>query len=179
MAKSFSTRPKPSNNYAKIVFFVTLGVAAVLFVAYFLMDSYKGIVGTVALFVLVTAILIYTKFISPAFYYDVICDDGEVPLFVVRQITGRRSTTLCRVELADIISITHETDAEMREHKTPNGYRKYVYTPTLFPNEVYRLTVVSKYENAEIIIEISEELSELLRSLVVEAKELRANSEDE
>ena len=179
MAKSFSTRPKPSNNNSKIAFFVTLGVATVLFVVYFLMDSYRGFVGTVALFVLVTAVLIYTKFISPTFYYDVIAEEDETPLFVVRQITGKRATTLCCIELADIISIKRETKAEMREHKTPSDYKKYVYTPTLFPTEIYRITVVSRYEKAEIIIEISEELCEVLRSLVIEAKELRVNTEDE
>ena len=88
MNRSFSARPKPSNNNAKIAFGVALGIAAVGFLFYFLMERYRGIVGMAALFVLVTALLIYTKFISPSFAYDVIDDGSDVPLFVVRQIIG-------------------------------------------------------------------------------------------
>jgi hypothetical protein len=143
------------------------------------MDRYKGIVGTVGLFILVTAILIYTKYISPSFSYDVCPDTDDVPVFIVRQIIGKRITTLCRIELADIASVERETRDEAKKHKTPKEYRKYVYAPTLFPPEIYRLTVNSRYEKAEIIIEISDELCELLTSLIEEAKTLRAASVDE
>ena len=179
MNRSFSARPKPANNNAKIFFALTLFLSAVAFAFYFFMDRYKGIVGTVGLFILVTAILIYTKYISPSFSYDVYPDADDVPVFVVRQLIGKRITTLCRIELADIISVKRETRAEAKAHKTPKEYRKYVYAPTLFPPEIYRLTVNSRYEKAEIVIEISAELCELLNSLINEAKELRAASPDE
>jgi len=179
MNRSFSARPKPSNNNARIAFGITLGIAAVGFLFYYLMERYRGIVGTAALFVLVTALLIYTKFISPSFAYDVLADGSEAPLFVVRQIIGKRITTLCRVELSDVISIKHETRAERRAHKTPKDYKKYVYSPTMSPAESYRITVVNRYEKAEIIIEISDELAELFRELVKEARELRTVSDEE
>ncbi len=179
MIKSFSARPKPSNNNAKIAFCIALGISAVGFLFYYLMERYRGIVGTAALFVLVTALLIYTKFISPSFAYDVFQDSSDVPLFVVRQIIGKRTTTLCRVELSDVISIKHETKEERRAHKTPNDYKKYVYAPTMSPAENYRITVVNKYEKAEIIIEISDELADLFRELVKEAREARMESDEE
>jgi hypothetical protein len=179
MTSSFSIRPKPANNNAKIAFAIVLFFAAVAFTFYFLMDRYKGIVGTVGLFILVTAILIYTKYISPSFSYDVCPDADDVPVFIVRQVIGKRITTLCRIELADIASVKRETRAEYRAHKTPRDYKKYVYAPTLFPSEVYRLTVPSRYERAEIVIEISDELAELFRSLIVEANALRGEAEDE
>lgn len=178
MNKSFSARPKPSNNNAKIAFGITLGIAAVGFLFYFLMERYRGIVGTVALFVLVTALLIYTKFISPSFVYDVIADGSDVPLFIVRQIIGKRVTTLCRIELSEIVSVKHETRAERRAHKTPRDYKKYVYAPTMSPAEDYRLTVINRYERAEIVIEISDELAELLREMVKEAREAASADEE-
>ena len=179
MTSSFSIRPKAANNNAKIVFAITLFISAVIFTFYFFMDKYKGVVGTVGLFVLVTAILIYTKYISPSFCYDVCPDSDDTSVFIVRQVIGKRITTLCRIELADIASVKRETRPEYRAHKTPKGYKKYVYAPTLFPSEIYRLTVLSRYERAEIIIEISEELAELFRSLIIEAKTLRGESADE
>lgn len=179
MNRSFSARPKPSNNNARIVFGITLGIAAIGFLFYFLMERYRGIVGTAALFVLVTALLIYTKFISPSFVYDVIDDGSDVPLFVVRQIIGRRVTTLCRIELSEIVSVKHETRAERRDHKTPRDYKKYVYAPTMSPAENYRLTVINRYERAEIVIEISDELAELLRETVKEARAMKASEDEE
>ena len=173
MIKSFSARPKPQNNSAKIAFAIALAISALCFVAYFLMDRYRGIVGTVAMFILITAILIYTKYISPSFVYDVCFDTENTPIFVVRQLIGKRITTLCRVELADIYEVKHESRAEMRAHKTPKDFKKYVYAPTMIPSEVYRITVKNRYENAEIIIEITGELAELLVSYVAEARELR------
>ena len=179
MNKSFSVRPKPSNNNAKIAFGVALGISGVGFIAYYLMDRFRGIVGTVALFVLVTALLIYTKYISPSFAYDVIADGNETPLFVVRQFIGRRVTTLCRIELADITSVKHETRAERRAHRTPKDFKKYVYAPTMSADENYRLSVSNRYERAEIVIEISDELAELLCTLISEAREARVESDEE
>ena len=177
MIKDLTVRPKPQNNNAKIAFTVSLAVSAIGFAAYYAIERFRGIVGMLALFALVTAILFYTKFISPIFYYDVTSDSDNVPIFVVRQIIGKRQTTLCRIDLASITEIKKETKAEMRAHKTPSAYRKYVYAPTLFPPVVYRITVVGRYEKSEIIIECSEDFAEYLRSCAQEAAE--AVSEEE
>ena len=177
MNRSFSARPKPSNNNAKIAFGVALGIAAVGFLFYFLMERYRGIVGMAALFVLVTALLIYTKFISPSFAYDVIDDGSDVPLFVVRQIIGKRQTTLCRIDLSDIKEIRRVNKSERRAHKTPSGYRKYVYSPTLFPSEVFILTVIGRYERAEIIIEGDGGFIKLLEEGAAEARQALLSEE--
>ena len=81
---------------------------------------------------------------------------------------GKRESTLCRIDVADIVSVTHETAAERRSHKTSAGYLKYVYTPTLMPKATSRLIVEGQYEKAEIVIEnrlYAEHLLELSRSL--------------
>lgn len=177
MINELSVRPKPRNNYAKIAFLVAILISAIGFVTYFIMDRYRGIVGMFAFMMLVTAILFYTKYISPMFCYDITFDSENIPLFVVRQIIGKRQTTLCRFDLADIISVKYENKEQRRAHKTPKGVRKYVYAPTMFPPDVYRLTVKSRYENAEIIIEGTEELAELLRKYSNEARTLRVEEE--
>lgn len=170
MIKEFSVHPKPQNNNAKIACMTFVLIAALGFVVYFQIEKYKGIIGIFALLALTTGILIYTKFISPEFYYDITFDASETPVFVVRQVIGRRQTTLCRIDLADIEKIEREEKAERRKHKTPSGTRKYIYAPTMFPKEIYRITAKSQYESAEIIIECSEEFSNLLKEYSKEAR---------
>lgn len=171
MIKEFSVRPKPQNNIAKIVFFVTLMISGAGVATYLVIDKYRGVVGFLAMLVLVSAILIYTKYIAPAFYYDIMLGEGDVALFVVRQVVGKRQTTLCRIAISDIVSVTRETSVERRRHKTQKGVRRYNYAPTMFAPEVYRITTRGKYENAEILIECSEEFANLLIEYSKEAKE--------
>ena len=105
MIQEFSVHPKPQNNNAKIAFLITFLASAVSFVTYFLMDRYRGFVGLLAVMLLVTALLIYTKYISVEFYYDIAVDDESLPMFIVRQTIGKRQTTLCRLDLADILKV--------------------------------------------------------------------------
>ena len=178
MIKEFSTHPKPVNNNAKIAFLIAILVSALGFVTYFVIDRYKGVVGTAALMMLTTAILFYTKYISPEFYYDVTVDSEGTPIFVVRQVIGKRQTSLCRIDLADISAVTKQTAKEKREHKIAEGYKAYVYTPTLMPPKTYLIKVSARYEKAEIRIEASDEFAELLREYAKEARDMReADSE--
>ena len=170
MINELSVRPKPRNNNAKIAFLIAILVSGAGFVTYFVMDKYRSIVGMFAFMMLVTAILFYTKYISPVFCYDLTNDSEDNPLFVVRQIIGKRATTLCRLDLANIISVEYETKAQRKLHKTPTGTRKYVYAPTMFPPDIYRITAQSRYESSEIIIECSEEFAQLLRKYSEEAR---------
>lgn len=178
MISEFSVRAKPKNKNAHIAFIALLLASALGFTVYFIMDRYKGVVGLFALMILTLAILVYTKFISPAFYYDIAIDSEGVPMFVVRQIIGKRQTTLCRLDLADIDSVEHETKKERSHHKTPRGVRKYIYAPTMFPKEIYRVKAKTRYESAEIIIEGSEAFASTLRDYAREAKEMRGEDSE-
>lgn len=178
MIKEFSAHPKPQNKNSKIAFLIAILVSAIVFVTYFLIEKYKGVVGMFGLMTLTTGILIYTKYISPEFYYDITFDSEDNPLFVVRQIIGKRQTTLCRLDLADIVAVKYETAKERRAHKTEKGVRKYVYAPTMFPKETYRITVSGRYEKAEIIIEGTKEFADLLENYSKEARAALLNGEE-
>lgn len=169
--KEITVRLKPQNNNAKIAFGIALGISFVGFMVYFAMERYRGFVGVFALFMLVCAILLYTKYISPVFCYDLTFDSEQSPIFVVRQIIGKRQTTLSRIDLMDIASVEYENRSQMRQHKTPKEYRRYVYSPTLFPSEVYRITVSGRYEKAEIVIECTKEFADYIRDASLEARE--------
>ena len=179
MIKELTVHPKPKNNNAKIATLIFVLIAAVGFVLYFQMEKYRGLVGFAALFALTTGILLYTKFISPEFYYDITFDANEEAIFVVRQVVGRRQTTLSRVALADIFKIEKEVGEAYKKHKTPKNTKKYVYAPTMFPKEVYRLTVKGAYEEAEIIIECSDEFASLLKEYSKEAQAIRESEDEE
>ena len=182
MIGDFSAQPKQSNNNAKIVMWVMFGVSALLFAASAVIKQlnlgYHGVAGTAGLISLVTAILMYTKYLSVKFYYDVIVTGVDEPLFVVRQLTGKREMTLARVALSDIVDIKRETAAERRAHKRDKMTSLYIYAPTLSPQISYRMTVRSYTERSEIILEGSEEFFAKLIELSREARTMRAENEE-
>jgi hypothetical protein len=143
------------------------------------LDRYKGVAGLFTLASLTTAILVYTKYVAVVFHYDILVEDEAEPLFVVRQTVGKRNVTLCRVAFADITKIEKETAEQRRAHKTEVGTARYVYAPTLFPDVSYRISLASKREKAEIIVEGSDEFSQMLLEVAKSARELRAASADD
>lgn len=177
MITEISASPKPKNNLARVVFLTALLVAAAAFTVYLILEKYKIFPGMIAFSALVFSVVIYTKYLASVLYYDVMIDGGGEPLFIVRQITGNRQTVLCRIELCDIVSVSHETKKERRIHKTPAGVRKYAYFKTLFAPDGYRITVMGRYERAEILIEANGDFANLLSAYAKEAREMRLSEE--
>ena len=178
MISEFSTHVKSSNNKARTLFFSLLLASVAIVCAYMLSPLYKGVIGMCALITIVSAVFVYTKFLSSVFYYDITFDYRGEPIFVVRQITGKRQSTLARLSLRDIRKIEMETREQRKAHKVAAGYKKYVYFPTLSPEHSCRLTVISAYEKSEVQIECTLEFSEMLKAYAQEAKTFVV-SEDE
>ena len=178
MINEFYSHAKPSNNKAKKLFISLLAIAALICVLYLAIDRFKGIVGLFCVFAIAFAVFIYTKYVSAEYFYDVTHDSNGSPVFVVRQVTGKRSTTLCRIDLHTIVAVKRLSAKEKREHKTEAGCKKYYYLPTLMPESVVLLTVNSPSERAEIFIEVQDEFASLLRSYAIEARESRFDSDD-
>lgn len=176
MITSFSAHPKAQNKNSKIFMCIFFAVAAVAIIISSFMQRYTWILGLVALASITTAILMYTKYVSVDFYYDVLTD-GEEPLLVVRQSVGKRSVTMCRVPLADIVSIKKETKEERKAHKREPGVLLFVYAPTLFPAVSYRVFVSNKYEKSEVILEGSDDFFIKLTDLSREARIIQEDSE--
>jgi len=177
--KDFSVTPRPKNKNAKILMCAFFALALISLIIATFVDKYKGVIGMVTLASLTTAILVYTKYVSVVFHYDIMAEGLDEPLFVVRQTVGKREVTLCRIALATITRIEKESAAQRRAHKSESGVAKYVYTPTLAPSESHRIFVFSRYEKAEIIVEISDEFAQMLMSLANEAKLMRTSEDDE
>lgn len=170
MIREFSAKAKPTNKKAHMYFAGLTSAAFALVLASMLIENYKGIISLVGMAFFACAITIYSRYVSPIYYYDITHDSEGTALFVVRQVIGKRETTLCRIALYEIVKI--EEDAKARgEHKTPYGFRKYSYLPTIDPQKSYRITSMSRYEKAEILIEASGEFINLLRAYSAEARE--------
>lgn len=179
MIKEFSASPRPSNNKAKASAYILFASAIIIFFVSMKIPHYRGVVSLFATVLLIAGILIYTRYISPLYYYDIMMDSEGTPLFVVRALNGKRETTLCRIALYEIMKVEREDRAARRAHKTPKTHMKYVYVPTLDPDVTCRLTTASRYERSEIIIEASEEFATLLRNYSIEAREMAQSIEDD
>ena len=171
MIRELSTKIQPSNNKARYAFAISMSGGIAIALLSSIVPSYQGIVALVACAFIVAAVAIYSKYVAVTYYYDLTVDNNGIPIFVVRQVLGNRQSTLCRIDVADIVKVEVESAKERRKHKTPFEYRKYVYTPTLMPKKSVRLTVHGRYEKAEIIIE-NENYAELLMKNAEEAREM-------
>ncbi len=171
MINEFSVSPRPSNNKARHTFFILLILAATTAAVYVSpIPRFRGIVGAVCLVFLVAAIYIYNRYMAMKYYYDVMIDASGTPLFIVRSVMGKRETTLCRVELSDIVSVKRLTRDEIKSHTTPQGFVRYLYNTTLSPESVCLVTVSSRYEHAEITIEANDEFISVISSYAAEAR---------
>ncbi len=171
MMPEFSIRAKSSNNKARIAFAAGLASSFIIFGVSAVIQQYQGLVSLLALALLVFALTVFTKYLSVSYYYDMTSDSEGTPLLLVRQLIGKRETVLCRIGLAEIVKVEREDRAARRAHKTPAGFMKYSYLPTLDPAFSYRLTSASRYEKSEIVLEITDEMADLLRKYSVLARE--------
>ena len=178
MIREFSVRPKPKNQNARHLFFVLLGSAAATVILSYFLSSYKGIVQLGSLILLVAAVLIYTRYIGAVYSYEVTFDSDETPIFVVCQFSGKRRTSLCRVDLADVIGIETLTNEAYRAYKTESGTKRYNYTPTLNPPEVHLMRVRSRTERADVFLELSSECRDTLLSYAEYARAARSADEE-
>ncbi len=162
--REFSVHPKPQNNNAKYLFFGLLGSALLLLVLTFYIDQYRGALAIIPFIFLIAALFVYTKYIGIDYYYDIMEGSDGVPLLVVRQKTGKRSTAMCRMELPDLKAVKKIEKNVTKSTKQDSGVKKYSYMPTLMPETYYELYFESEYERAVICVEITDEFANMLLS---------------
>ena len=179
MITELSVSPRAANKSASMVFAALLTSAAISTVLYLSAERFRGVIGLLSLILITAAILVYTRYISVKYYYDVTFDANSRAVFTVRQVIGRRVSTLCCIHLHSISRIEWESREMRREHKVPMGVRKYNYTPTLFPAETVRIYSETRVEKAQIVIEASLEFMNKLDEFAKEARYLRSLEDDE
>ena len=99
MITELSVSPRAANKSASMVFAALLTSAAISTVLYLSAERFRGVIGLLSLILITAAILVYTRYISVKYYYDVTFDANSRAVFTVRQVIGRRVSTLCCIHL--------------------------------------------------------------------------------
>lgn len=172
MINEYSVSPKPSNRKAIYVSFLSFAITVVLVALYSSIELYRGIVGVFALIFLTVGIFIFTKYIGPKMYYEIMIDSDGVPLLIVRDVIGKRGTTYSRVELHTIVSAEKLEGDSLKRFKCKEGFTKFTYSPTFMPDSLYCFNIVSRYEKAHVLLEVSDEFASLLMKYAEEAKSM-------
>ena len=179
MISELSVSPRPANKSATVTFGALLFSAAIATLLYLTAERFRGVIGLLTIAFITAAVLIYTRYIAVKYYYDVTFDTSSQAVFTVRQLIGKRVSTLCCIRLSSITGLAYEKREERKGHKIPYGVRKYNYTPTLIPEDTIRIYSVTRTEKAEIVIEGSYELLTRLNEYAREAREIAALNEEE
>ncbi len=105
--------PKRQNKRPVILVSI-LAVIAVICLVFMMLKMGKQLLFQIGfLLAAVAMIFIYTRFLSSTYTYTVNFEDN---LFVVTQRTGRRVTTLCRLDLSALYRVRpYETDDEVED----------------------------------------------------------------
>lgn len=165
MVSEFSVHAVPSNKKALSVVRGAIISSALCLIACFFIRSYQGIVSIVAVAFAAVAILFYTKYVTAEYIYEIINDHDGTALFVVRMRTGRRESTMLRLPLYSITSLSRECGEQMRKQKPDAKIPLYNYCPSFRPDSTVKISFRSRYDSADVYVEISDELCAHLSSL--------------
>lgn len=179
MTGNFSVRPKAQNNNAKILMWSGYIIGFISALASCFAGTFSRYTVVIAAIGFILGLVVHTKYVAVELCYDVITEDVEEPIFVVRYRTGKRISTMCNIELADVVSINAETASERKAYKKERDVGLYNFAPTLFPEKTYRMCVRSRRGSNDLILEGSEEYFQRILLLAEEARAIRAKSESE
>ena len=140
--------------------------------------TYSRYTVLIAAVAFILGIVVHTKYVAVELYYDVITQGVDEPLFVVRYKTGKRVSTMCNIEIADVTSVTQETSAERRAHKKERDVSLYNFAPTLFPEKTYRMCVRNKHAKCDLILEGSDDFFKMILDISEQARTIRESRED-
>lgn len=169
MINEFSLHAVPSNKKANRVVNVCFVLSLVCLVITAFMDKYKGFVGIVLLGFITVALYFYTRYLAARYIYDITTDAEQRPIFVVRSKTGKRVTTMSRIDFYNIKKVERISADDLKNYKPDEGVVKYTYCPSYKPDTMIMLSVRGRFEKADVLIEAPDEFMEHLRQIAAEA----------
>ena len=179
MTPEISVHARPTNNKARIAVCACFISALIILTVSALVDKYKGVLGFIMLIALTSAIFIYVKFLATKYIYDLTTSQEGAPILIARSITGKRESTLMRIELAQVILVERLEGDEIHSYRTEAGVLKYVYSPTLMPEALTLIKMRAAYQKADILIEAPKEFEALIKDTAEKARELFALEDEE
>ena len=157
------------NNVAKHVL-IGLGGSSLIFIAAaYMTPVLSGIVWMVAFVFIVASLYVYNRYVGAEFCYSV--EDVGVPSLIITQRVGKTVKTMARLDVDSLTELRLLSGEEYRKYKCQKGVVKYAYFPTMRPNEVYLVSMRSRYESADVFIEIDERFAAALSQLMAEKRE--------
>ena len=175
MINDLSVRPKAQNKRADRIFYTLLLVAFAFIFASSLAERYRGVISLGAVISIVVALVIYNRYMSGQYSYDVVASCVDTPLFIVRRTVGKKTTTLFNAELRTLAAL--DVIAEGERADVAGGSRKYNFCPTLDAVRRARITFKTRYEETAVLIEGSDEFFSTLSQYAAEARELLTDDE--
>ena len=172
-----SVHAVPSNKKAQTICYTMFAAAAACITVCFFIDKYGGIISTLAVVFIAIAVMLYTRYMAASYIYDITYDNEGTAVFVVRSRTGKKETTLLRVDLYAIENVRRLDKASLKAYKLDTGVLKYNYCPTLLPDSLVLLRVRSHYEKADVFIEVTDEFIDYLGSISAQARSNYFNEE--
>ena len=179
MISDMKFRPKSTDTTGRRAFLLTLLLALATFLGSLLLESYQGVVQMVALVLITVSLYFYNRYIATTYEYEITTDNDGAPVFVVLAYQGKRTSTLCRVALWDVIGVTRFTPEALKAQQRDKEVGIHKFTPSFSPSVITVISVRSPYEKSDLYIESSEEFDSYFLSLVAEAKSLRPSVDDD
>lgn len=173
----FTYRPEINKKKAVNLFVGLLLLSAVFVVISVFVSRYKGLISLAAVIGITLALAVYNRFLAGVYAYIVMTDSSGTPLFLVTRTVGRSVSTLCRVELADVVGMSL-LQKDKKSDDGSKGRKKMNFCPSVSPSAVYVLETKNRYEHFEILLEGSEEFAQRILEYAEIAKRLKQEAED-
>ena len=158
----FSYRRLADKRRAFPLFFVLIGISAILVVTSKVSPKYPGIISLASICVMTAAVLVYVRYIVSDYTYSVREGENDRPFLIFTKIVGKRQSMMACVPLYAVKSIEKFTKNELKRKKVAKGIHKYNFSPTFAPDEVYVIKAQTSTLNYFIIIEGPDELRDRL-----------------
>lgn len=168
MYNEISCVARAKNNVAKSVLIGLVGSSLIFVAAAYMTPVLSGIVWMVAFIFIVASLYVYNRYVGAEFCYSI--ENVGVPSLIVTQRVGKTVKTMARLDVDSLTELRLLSGEEYRKHKCAKGVMRYSYFPTMRPSEVYLVSMRSRYEDADVFIEIDDRFASALRQLMEQTR---------
>lgn len=158
----FSYRRIADKRRAFPLFFVLVGISAILVIASMITPKYSGLISLASICTMTASVMMYIRYIVSDYTYSVRAGDNNRSFLIFTKVVGKRQSMIGCVPLYAIKSIEKLTKDELKKEKVEKGTHKYNFAPTFSPDEVYVIKAETSELKYYVVIEGTDELQERL-----------------
>lgn len=158
----FSYRRLADKRRAFPVFFLLIGISAVLVIASMIATKYSGLISLASICTMTAAVMMYVRYIVSDYTYSVREGENNQSFLIFTKIVGKRQSMMGCIPLYAIKSIEKFTKERLKQDKIAKNVHKYNFAPTFSPDEFYVIKAQTRSLSYFVIIEGTDELCERL-----------------